>query len=82
MQQEVAKPSEDLEYFMKELDVILEAMQGNNNISLDKLLDNYEKGSIIIKKCEKLLEEAKLRIKKITEKAQSPDVEPKTETLF
>jgi len=82
MQPEIKKPSEDLEYCMKELDIILEAMQGNDNISLDKLLDNYEKGSNIIKKCEKLLEEAKLRIKKITENAETPEVEPKNETLF
>jgi len=82
MQPEETKPKEDLEYYMKELDKVLGIMQDDNNISLDKLLDNYEYGSGIIKKCEKLLEEAKMRIKKITEKAQEPNAEPKNESLF
>ena len=51
---------------MKELETLIESME-SEEITLDALIDKYERGSELLKLCQKTLGDAELRIEKIKE---------------
>ena len=56
---------DNYEFYEKELDRIILELENGTIESFDKLIENYEYGSTIIKKCEKILKDAELRVQKI-----------------
>jgi len=62
------------EFYMKELDNIITEMENGDIDQLEKLVENFEQGSELIDKCNKILKEAELRIYKVQVlKAERPD---------
>jgi len=59
--------NKSFEFYMKELDRIIAEMEGGNLDQLEKLIKNFEHGSEIIDKCNKILKEAELRVHKSRE---------------
>ncbi|MCL1827043.1 MAG: exodeoxyribonuclease VII small subunit [Candidatus Cloacimonetes bacterium] len=57
---------ESFEFFMKEIDRVIHEMEKGTPDQLDKLIQNFEYGSELIEKCQTILEEAEVRIQKIT----------------
>jgi exodeoxyribonuclease VII small subunit len=55
------------EQYENELKRILIELEGDKIDSLDKLIENYEYGTKILKKCEDILKKAELKIQKIQE---------------
>ena len=53
------------EFYEKELERIIIELENGNIESFDKLIENYEYGTSVIKECEKILKEAELRVQKI-----------------
>ena len=72
---DIAKLS--FEEALKELEDIVRKLE-NGEQSLDNSIDDYARGTALRNHCEKKLEEAKLKIEKIT---NSADGELKTEPL-
>ena len=64
----------NFEFYMKEVDRVITEMEDGNIDQLDKLIENYEYGTTMIEKCNKLLKEAELRIHKITKKVEKDSV--------
>jgi len=66
---EVMKEQEkSFEFYLKELDRLLNDIENKNIDNLDEFINSYEYGVNLIEKCEKKLSEATLRIKKINER--------------
>jgi len=56
------------EYYEHELERVMSELEEGKIETLDKLIQNYEYGSTIIEKCEKILQEAEMRIQKISKR--------------
>jgi exodeoxyribonuclease VII small subunit len=54
------------EDYEKELKRVLNEIENEKIASLDKLIESYEYGSILLSKCEDKLIKAELKLKKIT----------------
>jgi len=65
---DASEPTKSFEEYMKELDKILAQMGDTETTSLDQILDAYEYGTTLITKCEQILADATMRIKRITDK--------------
>jgi exodeoxyribonuclease VII small subunit len=57
------------------LEAIVEAME-NEQLPLEELVDQYEKGSKLLERCESVLDAARERIELITLRAQADDAGP------
>jgi exodeoxyribonuclease VII small subunit len=61
------KKEKSFEYYMKELDKIIAEMENGGIDQLEKLVMNFEHGSEIINKCNKMLKEAEMRVYRVRE---------------
>ena len=59
------------EFLMKEIDKVLNQMENGSIDKLEDLLGNFEYGSQLIEKCQKMLNEAELRVQKINKKIKN-----------
>ena len=57
---------QSFEFYMKELDRILSEMENSGIGQLESMIVNFEYGSQLIEKCNKILREAELRVQKIS----------------
>ena len=62
--------SESFEFCMNEIERIISEMESSNIDELDQLIENFEYGSKMLNKCQKILKTAELRVQKITEKIE------------
>ncbi|MCK9328550.1 MAG: exodeoxyribonuclease VII small subunit [Candidatus Cloacimonetes bacterium] len=53
-----------------ELEKIINEMEQGSIDDLDKLIENYENGSKLIERCNKILKDAELKVQKITQKIE------------
>lgn len=65
----------DFEASLKELESIVLAME-NQKLSLEDSLKYFEKGVVLSEHCAKALQSAELKIKTISQKAQSSHADP------
>lgn len=66
----MAKKSEDtldFETALKDLEALVEKME-SGDLSLEQSLEEYERGMKLSEECQKVLQEAELRVKTITAK--------------
>ena len=54
------------EFYIKELDRVLAEMEKGGISQLDSMIENFEYGSRLIEKCNKILKEAEMRVQKIS----------------
>ena len=59
---------ESFEQSLKKLDKLLNDIENKKIENLDEFINSYEYGATLIEKCEKKLNDATLRIKKISER--------------
>ena len=62
MEKKVEEKKISFEFFEKELERVLTELESGKIDSLDKLLENYEYGMEMVKKCEQILKEAEMRV--------------------
>lgn len=67
-----AKKKLNFEQSIEELEAIVTSME-EDQLSLEELIENYERGAILHKNCESFLTSAKTRLEKIH---QTPTTEP------
>ena len=67
---EKAQETPSFEFLMHEIDRILSEMERGNIDQLDQLIANYEYGTSIIAKCNRILKDAEIKVNKITEQIQ------------
>ena len=59
---------EDFEQYMEKLEMLLSNMETDKPYTLSQFLKEFEQGAQIIEKCEKILQKATLRVKKVNDK--------------
>jgi exodeoxyribonuclease VII small subunit len=62
------EPATSFEHYMAQLEKILTDMDNPSGSSLDTYIDNFQKGTELIEKCESILKNATLRVQKINER--------------
>jgi exodeoxyribonuclease VII small subunit len=72
----VSKTKKDLtfEEALKNLEAIIEELE-TGDVPLADLVDQYEKGTALLKTCNERLDEAELKIEKLREKSEQPEFE-------
>ena len=66
MEQKKEEENQGFEFYLSEIERVLAEMEQGGIGQLDSLLKNYEYGSQLIEKCNKILKEAEIRVEKIT----------------
>tara|TARA_B100001564_G_C20060610_1_gene411721 strand:- start:87 stop:311 length:225 start_codon:yes stop_codon:yes gene_type:complete len=64
----------DFESSLKDLELIVEKLE-DDNINLEDSVKSFEEGISLVKECQKQLEEAELKIKKLLDDGSSSEVE-------
>ena len=64
----------DFESSLKELELIVERLE-DENINLEDSVKSFEEGISLVKECQKQLEEAELKIKKLLDDGTSSEIE-------
>tara|TARA_B100000900_G_scaffold360765_1_gene333054 strand:+ start:246 stop:470 length:225 start_codon:yes stop_codon:yes gene_type:complete len=64
----------DFESSLKDLELIVEKLE-DDNINLEDSVKSFEEGISLVKECQKQLEEAELKIKKLLDDGTSSEVE-------
>ena len=64
----------DFELSLKELESIIEKLE-DENINLEDSVKSFEKGINLVKECQKQLQNAELKIKKLLDDGSSSDIE-------
>ncbi len=69
------KKAPDFEIALRELETIVERME-SNDLSLEEMLKDYERGMALSGICQKSLDEAELRVEKLTKTVDGFKSEP------
>tara|TARA_Y100000746_G_scaffold151620_1_gene129942 strand:- start:304 stop:528 length:225 start_codon:yes stop_codon:yes gene_type:complete len=64
----------DFESSLKDLELIVEKLE-DDNINLEDSVKSFEEGISLVKECQKQLEEAELKIKKLLDDGTSSEIE-------
>ena len=64
----------DFESSLKDLELIVEKLE-DENIDLEDSVKSFEEGISLVKECQKQLEEAELKIKKLLDDGSSSEIE-------
>tara|TARA_B100000965_G_C19281352_1_gene621700 strand:+ start:457 stop:681 length:225 start_codon:yes stop_codon:yes gene_type:complete len=64
----------DFESSLKDLELIVEKLE-DENINLEDSVKSFEEGISLVKECQKQLEEAELKIKKLLDDGSSSEIE-------
>ncbi|MDA0346380.1 MAG: exodeoxyribonuclease VII small subunit [Verrucomicrobia bacterium] len=65
------KKDQSFEEALKDLEAIIEELE-TGDVPLSELVDQYEKGTHLLKTCHERLNEAELKIEKLREKSDQP----------
>ena len=68
MSEKKDETEKNFEFYLKELDSLLNDIENKKIDNLDEFINSYEYGVTLIEECEKRLQAATLRIKKINER--------------
>lgn len=64
----------DFESSLKDLELIVEKLE-DENINLEDSVKSFEEGISLVKECQKQLEDAELKIKKLLDDGSSSEIE-------
>ena len=64
----------DFESSLKDLELIVEKLE-DDNINVEDSVKSFEEGISLVKECQKQLEEAELKIKKLLDDGTSSEIE-------
>ena len=62
-------------FYMKEIDRVVAEMEKGGIDQLDSLIENFEYGSALIEKCNKILKEAELKVQKISARFNKENID-------
>ncbi|HEU4334126.1 MAG TPA: exodeoxyribonuclease VII small subunit [Candidatus Eisenbacteria bacterium] len=69
------EPNQTFEAMMERLEALVEKLE-EGNLSLQESIDSFEEGMKLVKRCSTVLQEAELRIQKLTRDAEETPASP------
>jgi len=66
---------DSFEFYMKEIDRVISEMEKGGIDQLDNMIENFEYGSQLIERCNKILKEAEMRVTKISQQINKEKID-------